>query len=225
MQTKPTIAQIVPGPTDRATFFGQTGSGKTELVRHLLSGRLDVPIFVFDWKGLIRWSGFKRYTTLKNFVAARDFRRIYAPNIHEENSANHHEGFFKFCYLNGKPQGKGCVVYVDEVSAIAKDDYSIPFWYRGLITRGREKNISVFSSTQLPVYIPQVVLSESEHHYTFALNMESHRKKVAKTTGIAEEKIESLISKEHRFYYSNAYGEIFGPTRLRIRSKQNGTAS
>jgi hypothetical protein len=214
---KPTLNQIVPGPTDRATFYGQTGSGKTTLVRYLLSLRRDVPIFVFDWKGLIKWPGFKRYSTLRAFVTARNPRSIYAPGIHELTNPDFHEGFFHFCYRSGTPQGKGCIVYVDEVSAIAKDDDSIPFWYKGCITRGREKNISVFSSTQRPKKIPQIVLSESEHHYTFALQMRGDRQKIEDTTGILEEKQEQLVSVEHKFIYSNVTGRTLGPTRLAIR--------
>ncbi len=191
---------------------GQTGSGKTTLARFLLESR-NLPILVFDWKGLIKWPGFKRFTTLQSFIAhARKpglTKSVYAPNIKEIKSWPHFETFFKFAYLK-----KNCQVYVDEVYAITDGD-NIPDWYHACLTRGREHGISLFSSTQRPMRIPQVILSEAEHFYIFRLQMKQDRAKVESMTTIPATSIIDLP--KYKFIYANAEGDTQGPLKLTIK--------
>src|SRR6266851_2738944 len=103
------LQEIQPGLTDRAALYGQTGSGKTTLAKFLLELR-ELPILVFDWKGLIRWNGYKRFTSLRSFVKANNPRSIYAPSIAEIRKENYWEGFFHYAYRK-----RNCQIYVDEV--------------------------------------------------------------------------------------------------------------
>jgi DNA helicase HerA-like ATPase len=85
------------------------------------------------------------------------------------------------------------------------------------LQRGRELNIRVFSSTQRPVDVSQLILTESEHTYIFKLKAESDRIKLEHATGIDRDQIAELKKGEHKFYYSNVEGDVLGPLRLRIK--------
>jgi DNA helicase HerA-like ATPase len=193
-----------------------TGTGKTTLAKYLLREYEDLPVFVFDYKGLIntpdgaRFAGYKRFKSLREFCRAKDLHKIYAPKIDELNDTNFHEAFFKYAFVHRK-----CQVYVDEAASITSRDYT-PFWYKGLLQRGRELKIRVFSATQRPIDVSQLILSESEHTYTFKLKLEGDREKVERATGISRESIARLKKGEHKFYYSNVEGEIRGPLTLKI---------
>jgi energy-coupling factor transporter ATP-binding protein EcfA2 len=210
------LEQIQPGLTDRAAFYGQTGSGKTTLAKFLLELR-PTRILVFDWKGLIKWKGYHRFTNLKPLVNANKPKSIYAPSIKEIRDHDFWEAFFQYAYKLGN-----CQVYVDEVYSITDGD-DIPDWYHACLTRGREKKVSVFSSSQRPVKIPQVILSEAEHTYTFRLQLKQDRQKVEQTTGLDAEKIIALP--KHKFFHTTIDGNVTGPHNLKINGvkKENGT--
>lgn len=203
------LAAIQPEATDRATFLGQTGTGKTTLARYLLGLRSDVPVLIFDWKGLIDWPGYRRFTSLQQLVGANKRRSIYAPGVSEFQSQDHWETFFRYAFQKGN-----CQVYVDEVYAVTSND-DLPDWYHACLSRGRERGVSVYSSTQRPMRIPQVILSESEHHYIFFLKMAQDRKKVESMTGLESDKIGEL-SKRY-FYYTSDQGVTSGPHTLKIQ--------
>jgi hypothetical protein len=174
---------------------------------------------VFDWKGLIRWPGYKRFTKLDQLIRANKQHSIYAPGIAEFRSVDHHETFFRYAFTKGQ-----CQIYVDEVYSVTSND-DIPEWYHACLTRGREKGISVYSSSQRPMRIPQVIMSEAEHSYIFFLKMSQDRKKVESMTGLDADKISTLAKRY--FYYTSDSGDTSGPHTLKIRKEPqtNGTAS
>lgn len=210
------LNQLQPGTTDRASLYGQTGSGKTTLAKFLLELR-QTRILIFDWKGLIRWYGYHRFTSLKTLCRANKPRSIYAPSISEIRNHDYWEAFFNYAYKLGN-----CQVYVDEVYAITDGD-EMPDWYHACLTRGREKKVSVFSSSQRPVKIPQVILSEAEHTYTFRLQLKQDRQKVEQTTGLDANRILELP--KYKFFHTTIDGEMSGPHSLKIsKGSNNGTA-
>jgi energy-coupling factor transporter ATP-binding protein EcfA2 len=205
------LTDISPGRTDRAVLCGQNGCGKTVLARFLLQVYPTLPSYVLDWKGEIRWTNYKRFTKLKQFVESEHQHKIYAPNINEIDDHDYWNAFFNYAYRR-----KNCQVYVDETSAVTWRD-ELPRYYRHLIARGRERGIRLLSSTQRPTGIPQIVLSESSHYYCFTLRMVQDRERVEKNSGIAREAIAALKRSEHRFFYANEDG-VTGPHHLTIQT-------
>jgi len=182
-----------------------TGSGKTTLARELLA--FSPFVLALDYKGLLSWEGYERYTTLKGTVDSRAPKVIYAPNESELRDAVYHDKFFEFCYKRGNT-----TVYVDEVYGVAKGNL-LPPHYHAILTRGREHGISTYSSTQRPMSLPNVILSESEHWYIFRLTMPGDRKKVEESVAVGSESIQSL--KKREFYYVAAEDQIpIGPLIL-----------
>jgi len=200
------FTDIMPGPTDRAAFVGQTGSGKTTLAEYACSLRRHV--VVFDAKGTINWPGYVVYKRLAKATATKDERIIYRPDFDELADMESTERFFKWIYLRGN-----CLVYIDEVFSITNGEI-MPRYYHACLTRGRERGIQVYSSTQRPKGIPQVILSESEHLYAFRLVMPQDRERVASLCGLEADKMKQLP--KFQFWYAPQGGEVAGPLRLRI---------
>lgn len=198
------FADLMPKRTDRALFVGMTGSGKTTLAKYILANKRNV--LIYDFKGNIDWTGYKRYTNLRRLIWANPARAIYAPSLHELDNADLHDRFFKFAYLR-----TNTCVYVDEVFAVTHGQ-DLPFYYKGCLTRGREKGVEVYSATQRPKDIPQVILSESEHYYVFKLRLEQDRLKIKTITGLSDDSQNGLSKTE--FYYLNL---DFTSNKLRLK--------
>ncbi len=222
MKPKLTLKQIQPKQTDRAFFCGMTGSGKSTLAKKILE--LYPVVYVIDGKGfdkdeLSSWKGFKHVTTLKDFISYANSKSlsgshkypkiIYTPKAAELRSQETINKFFVFCYLK-----KNCVVYVDEVTSICTQ-YYLPDGYFDCLTRGRSKNVMVFSSTQRPANIPQEVFTESENCYIFFLNSENDRKRVEQNINVSRETIKSLQKRD--FIFSSLHErEHSKPLRLKL---------
>lgn len=215
MQTEPlNFFQLAMSRTDRGIAVGMTGSGKTKLAQFLIQEFENV--LVFDAKGTLDWKDFRRFTTLRKLVSHansnKQTRAIYAPNAEELRNEEFHEAFFKFVY-----QRKGTFCYVDEVYSVAYRD-ELPPHYHAILTRGRERGNGLLSSTQRPMQIPSVIMSESEFWYVFRLSMPNDRKKVQDTIGISSEVIGSLAKRQ--FIFSRADLDIrIGPLQLNIKTE------
>jgi AAA+ superfamily predicted ATPase len=197
---------LVPKPTDRAFFVGQTGSGKTTLARELLKQRRYV--VVLDGKGLINWDECKLIRNFKQLGSEKADRIIWRPSHDELRDEVAIDRFFEWVYLRGNT-----TCYVDEVMTVAGTQ-TLPPFYHGCITRGREHGVEMWSGTQRPTLIPQVIMSEAEHVFMFKLKMEQDRDKMAATTGIDPD---ALRLPKHQFYYAPQDDDVRGPLRLRLR--------
>ena len=195
------LREILPQPNDRAFFAGTTGSGKTTLAERML--RYYPYVVVYDAKGLIRWPGYERHESLVSLSGARQSHLIYAPSWEEFRDRSSRESFFEWVYRRGH-----CILYVDEAMLIARREEMPEFYYAAYI-RGRELGLGVWSSSQRPMGLEQVILSESEHFYVFHLSLGQDR---AKFEGIMEEYLPSLPA-GHEFFYIRK-GSAHPPRRL-----------
>lgn len=178
-----------------------TGSGKTTLARFLLE---PFPfVACIDPKGLLTWAGYERQTRLKDVVKSKSPRIIYAPEPEELRNEDMIDAFFSWVYMR-----RNTFLYVDEVYAVAYRN-EIPPNYHSILTRGRERGTGLLSSTQRPMQIPTVIMSEAESWYVFRLSMEGDRKKVEASIGLSSEQIRKL-PKRH-FVYSRVDEDIQTP--------------
>lgn len=202
------LEAIAPGPTDRAAFVGQTGSGKTTLAQEVC--KLRPWVVAFDPKGMLEWAGYERHERLAELTKAKAPRLIYRPVYEELADDETVDAFFEWIY-----ERRNCVLYVDEVFAIAHGDV-YPWFFGACLTRGRERGIVVYIASQRPSRVPQVMLSESEHIYVFNLKLPQDRERVADITGLEDTQ---LVLPKHEFFYAPQVGEVRGPLKLALKGK------
>ncbi len=205
------LQEIIPQRNEHSVLFGMTESGKTTLAEFLINAyahRENVPfVVVLDTKGKIKWKGYHVITSFSQLIETKYEKVIYYPNVHEQFDLEVLDNFFKWIFLR-----ENTILYVDETSSVAESQ-KIPFHYKGCLARGRELNITVFSSTQRPKGIPAIIISESANKYVFRLQLEGDRKRVKEFTGITDEDISRLP--RHCFYYANLL-KRYGPLSLDI---------
>ena len=96
-------------------------------------------------------------------------------------------------------QGNITVVF-DELGKLGV--HITPFHDR-LIRMGRSRGIGVWTCIQRPAFISNYILSESEHHFIFKLQLEADRKKVEGIIGEQAQKLNNL--EKYHYIYSNSY--------------------
>lgn len=200
------FAALIPRRTDRALIVGQTGSGKTTLAERLLRWRAQV--VVVDHKGLIRWPGYVRYTRLAELTRATAPRLVYAPGYEESQDEEMQERLWEWLYRRGHT-----TVYVDETATATNGD-SYPYYYGACLMRGREHGTELWSSTQRPMRIPQIVISESEHVYAFRLRLPQDRRRLEDTAQVPADAMARLAKRE--FLYAQQGEDVIGPLQLSL---------
>jgi hypothetical protein len=158
-----------------------TGSGKTVLAKYYLAG--DPNVIIFDTKGEFSYSDivpdvpvFEHLKDLENF---QEGKAIYRPCLEELNE-DYYEEFFKWIYMR-----KYTRVLVDELMSFATQTY-VPFYLKGILTRGRERHTAAWCCTQRPATIPLVCITEATHFFIFQLNYINDRKRLVDSTGRTE---------------------------------------
>jgi hypothetical protein len=148
-------------------------------------------------------------TRLTDLSAAKTSKIIYRPDWSEMEFDFYNE-FFRWCYMRGNT-----LVWVDEAMSICPSPHRIPDFYKAILTRGRELKVAVWSLTQRPAGIPQVIMSEATHFFIFDLNMPQDRQKLTEVTG-AQELLEkpSTGYGAYSFWYYNVEREAATPARL-----------
>lgn len=159
---------------DRVFLVGTTGSGKTSLVKALLWNNRNV--VVLDPKRTFTWNKEHELTTDFDRVVTHDFEvpLVYRPSLDMLDDMA--EPFFNWAFDEGD-----LIVYVDEVQRVTTP-HKIGRGYASCIQLGRERNVSVWSATQRPANIPQIIATESEHHFIFRLRHPNDRKKMGEFT-------------------------------------------
>lgn len=219
----PTLAQLAPLPTNRALIVGQTGSGKTTLGRCFVRDALDRRerfVVVIDMKGTLRWSFpdlekrerdplvVHQAITLDSAVKSRARLVIYRPSYRESQDEATQGALWEWLYRRHHT-----TIYVDETAAVTNGDV-YPFYYGAVLMRGRELGLELWSATQRPLRIPQVVLSESEDVYAFRLRLPQDRQRVEQLTAIPARTIAALRKRE--FVYAPQDGEVSGKMTLQL---------
>ncbi|MNG10011.1 hypothetical protein D3C84_934560 [compost metagenome] len=107
---------------------------------------------------------------------------IYSPNMDELNDKDlYFEEFFKWAYFT-----RNITLLVDEAMEVSENPFSIPRHYKGILTRGRTRDVSVWSCTQRPAGLSPMIISQSKHIFMFNLRKKEDRKKIADSTGVPE---------------------------------------
>lgn len=204
--------------SDEHTFItGMTGSGKTVLAREYVAGIVK-PVFVLDTKGTFSWGANVPDTVIITKLsdiqrAAGDYDKITYRPIHEELEFSWYDAFFQFCY-----DLKNCSVLVDEAMQVCPNSVKIPAYYKGILTRGRELGVNVYSCTQRPASIPVVIFSESSHWFIFQLNNMADRKRIADFTGY--ERFMQTVPKYDFLYFNTTSPDAPELARLNLSKKR-----
>jgi len=99
--------------------------------------------------------------------------------------------FCKICYKAGN-----LTVIFDEIPLMSNKNLQL---YHDMILRmGRSKGVGSWHCIQRPAWINRHILSESEHHIVFKLQMRDDRKKIA---GIIGEDAENKINELPPYHY------------------------
>lgn len=163
---------------DRALFVGATGSGKTTLAKALMYQQRHVAVIdpkrTFD---LPAETG-RVITSDRRVVESWDGPEpiIYRPGAELIEDPESADWFFWWAYLRGNT-----LVYVDEASRVIRGSNPPP-GYAACIQLGRERGVGTWHATQRPARVPIVLLSESEHIFSFRLRHPEDAARIADYT-------------------------------------------
>ena len=192
---------------------GRTGSGKTFLA-HALANKAanSFNVIVHDTKGTRNFDHYRIFTQLNELMSSAEVRKngifVYRPEF-EELSMEYFELFYEWIYNR-----KNCIVLIDEAMQICESPKTYPKYLKGILTRGREYNISAWSCTQRPKTLPLFLLSEASKFFIFELNLLDDRKRIAEITG-REEFLERELCK-YCFHYFDVKKNEYYIARVRV---------
>lgn len=187
---------------------GAKGSGKSYLANTLLQSLHGVNVWVWDFNHQFHDSRSMLFHNLDEMLetwnTAKRGKYILQDYNKEENQ------FRKFC--NAAFRTGNVVVIIDEVHSYVTKQ-KILKEYNDLILSGRPRGISVISISTRPASLPNNVLTNAKHVFTFRLNLESDVKFLEGWLG---SEVWQVVQKnkrnkhqdlpevpEHSFYYRN----------------------
>lgn len=190
--------------TDEHVFIaGQTGSGKSFLKQAYLSGYKNV--ISLDLKGMLTYSPFIHdvpvFDTLDELMEMGEGKYIYRPRFEEMEDTTYIEKFFEWIYFR-----QNTICDIDELVALTEMGGAggtyIPRYAKAILTRGRERNTTIWGATQRPKGIPLIYMSEASHYFVFSLKLEADRKRVQEFIPYPEI-MEEIPKQTHKFWYYN----------------------
>lgn len=188
------MPQISLLSNERVFICGKTGSGKTFLARYLT--KHIKRLVVLDGKGTLgtpEW-GLTEFTNSSD-LHAKEFRlRAYPPL--KTDLADYWDSILTKCLYAGN-----ITIYIDELYAVCPPNKQPSPSLFACYTRGREYGLGMWASTQRPVWIPLVALSEAEHFFVFRLQLLEDKQRLAAFMGTD---VILPIQDEHGFYYMRA---------------------
>jgi ABC-type dipeptide/oligopeptide/nickel transport system ATPase component len=175
---------------EHVLVVGSTGSGKSFLVESYLAGfqhvvKLDTKGEYYErkrddvsaWTGLIEGEDFDVIFHLSEIDKIQTEKIIYVPDF-EEQTSDYYNAFFQWCY-----ERQNTTVWIDELMSIAESPQRYPKYLKAIATRGRSRNVSMWSLSQRPSDIPTIIPANITHFFAFNLNLPTDREKMVKLTG------------------------------------------
>lgn len=163
---------------ERIVIFGRTQSGKTTLVKRLVAGYSSLVIVDpkrrFELARAVIVDG--RPDAFAQTWPQRHRRVIYRPDPAAKRGED-----VALVLARVRAYGRTAVV-VDEAMEFSTSGWILPA-YKALITQGAELQIPVYSLSQRPKGIHNVILTEAEHAFVFDLASAGDREKVAEFFG------------------------------------------
>jgi hypothetical protein len=160
---------------ERVLFVGKTRSGKTYLAEHMTQ---DIArLICLDPKpSLKKWSNLETVTST-NSAAVRALLRGENRRIRVPDPGKGMAGWlpwYDLIWRLGDVTG-----YFDEINLLVHPRRAVPIEFSRLYQQGAERGIGVWSSTQRPVNIPLICVTEAEWIFMFRLGNKDDRKLIA----------------------------------------------
>lgn len=192
---------IIPQRGERALIVGRTGSGKTAFATWLLERIPDSPIFIYDTKIEPKFEALPNNIVIETFKNVHDILEenahdyvIVRPGIHALNNPDYLDDMLLWHYHNLQ----GFPAYLDEAytfhSATGRSGPGLV----ALLTRGRSKGITTIISSQRPVMISRLCITEAQKVYAFLLRDKKDR---VRLDDIMEDFSKLDKPPKHHFYY------------------------
>ena len=164
---------------------GATGTGKTYLAAKYLEGYnnvvvLDTKAMFYNWEKMEATGEVVVIDRLANIGKVKNKKIIYRPVFQELNEEMYNH-FFSWIYRR-----ENTIVLIDETMQISPTPFKLPEFAKGILQRGRQKNVSIWALTQRPQNISPLFISEAKHLFVFRLNLEQDRKKLVHVAGFDE---------------------------------------
>lgn len=194
---------------------GQTGSGKSFLKQAYLSGYKNV--ISLDLKGKLTYDPFVAdvpvIDNLDDLMKVGEGKYIYRPRFEEIENTDYIEKFFEWIYHR-----QNTICDIDEIMAVgelgSKDGNYIPRYAKAILTRGRERQTTIWGATQRPKTIPLVYMSEASHYFIFSLKIADDRKRVQEFIPYPEI-LQEIPRHTHQFWYYN--DKMDNPIKARMK--------
>lgn len=163
--------------SERVLIAGKTGSGKTWLARRLLA-RIPRLVVIDPKSTLADWNLKEPSDRDWNKFDRGEYGRYRIQSPVTSDLESWYDDLFGYLYECGE-----LTIYIDEAYAVTPPGQKPGKWLSACYTRGREKGIGVWSSTQRPAWIPLFMLSEADWFLVFRLSLEQDRKRIAALAG------------------------------------------
>lgn len=177
---------------ERVFIAGKTGSGKTTLA-HLLLLPVKRLLLIDSKDGLFNWDT-EDYSS-SGLARIRNKEPIRMRVVQKEQA---------LIALTEAYNSGDIIIYLDEVTAIIPSVHKFEPIFTDIWSRGRSRNVGAWSTTQRPVSIPKLFLTESEHYFCFRLNSEDDRKIMA---GYMGKGVLTPAKDPYGFYYRSIHNE------------------
>lgn len=178
--------------SEQVFVVGMTGSGKSYFCETYLRGyehviKLDTKREFEEryndglspWRGLTEGKDFVVVEHLEDLYKADTKKIIYAPTF-DEMEMDFYEEFFRFCF-----ERQNTIVWVDELMSITTSQ-RMPAQLKRIATQGRSKNVGLWTCTQRPSGIPQIIPANSTHVIGYRLRLDVDKKRMVDITGCPE---------------------------------------
>ena len=151
-------------------ILGSKGSGKSYLANNLLQNLHGINVYVWDFNHQFHDSRSILFHDLDDMTKTIEEAGTHTIHCILQDYNKEEQQFRKFCKFAFN-RGN-CVLIIDEVHTYCTKQKIIKE-YNDLILSGRPRGVSVISISSRPASLPNNVLSNASHVFSFKLNLES----------------------------------------------------